>query len=294
FAGPCRAQSSAGPSPSPAVKAADAGTSQAQAAPAAQQAPGSAATAKPAAPAEKNPASQAKGPHEGITVHGHWTIEVRNPDGKVVTRREFENALQPGGYAALGALIVANSSSAGLFIGLDMKAAFIDRGGYGPGETEEVARVDDYRTVGGPCYTGNNYQGFGCLITTTVVGPVSQATCSGGSATCFTTLMQNAPTLTAINAYNGNGIQLSGTAPASFPSTITDVETFLYTCDNSVSPQACSTLTGNPTVPLTDVVMFTERDLDGDTAAGAAAGDPMPVQVIAGQTIAVTVTISFQ
>ena len=35
----------------------------------------------------------AKGTQEGIKVHGHWTIEVRNPDGKVVTHTEFENAL---------------------------------------------------------------------------------------------------------------------------------------------------------------------------------------------------------
>ena len=37
------------------------------------------------------------GRNEGIKVHGHWTIEVRNPDGKVVTHREFENALAQGG-----------------------------------------------------------------------------------------------------------------------------------------------------------------------------------------------------
>lgn len=36
------------------------------------------------------------GPQEGIRVHGHWTIEIRNPDGTVVTRREFENALIGG------------------------------------------------------------------------------------------------------------------------------------------------------------------------------------------------------
>jgi hypothetical protein len=35
---------------------------------------------------------RATGPQEGIKVHGHWVIEVRNPDGKVATRREFENA----------------------------------------------------------------------------------------------------------------------------------------------------------------------------------------------------------
>ena len=32
------------------------------------------------------------GPAEGIKVHGHWTIEVRDPDGTLVTHREFEKA----------------------------------------------------------------------------------------------------------------------------------------------------------------------------------------------------------
>jgi len=30
---------------------------------------------------------------EGIKVHGHWVIEVRNPDGRLVQRRDFENSL---------------------------------------------------------------------------------------------------------------------------------------------------------------------------------------------------------
>jgi len=34
---------------------------------------------------------------EGITVHGHWTIDVRNPDGTLVSHREFENALLGSG-----------------------------------------------------------------------------------------------------------------------------------------------------------------------------------------------------
>src|SRR3989442_5421961 len=40
------------------------------------------------------PRAESKGGQvEGIKVHGHWTIEVRNPDGTLVTRREFENGL---------------------------------------------------------------------------------------------------------------------------------------------------------------------------------------------------------
>jgi hypothetical protein len=50
-----------------------------------------------------------KGPgQEGITVHGHWTIEVRNPDGSLAERREFENALN--GDNILTALLSRNNS----------------------------------------------------------------------------------------------------------------------------------------------------------------------------------------
>lgn len=61
------------------------------AAPAAK--PAAAPAKLPALPAVKPPA---KGQHEGITVHGHWVIEVRNPDGKLVKHVEFENSLDPG------------------------------------------------------------------------------------------------------------------------------------------------------------------------------------------------------
>lgn len=36
------------------------------------------------------------GPSEALKVHGHWTIEVRNPDSTVADHREFENALVIG------------------------------------------------------------------------------------------------------------------------------------------------------------------------------------------------------
>lgn len=45
----------------------------------------------PAAPPDRR-----GGPHEGLTVHGHWTLEVRNPDGSVAGRYEFENSLAQG------------------------------------------------------------------------------------------------------------------------------------------------------------------------------------------------------
>src|SRR5262245_717173 len=37
--------------------------------------------------------------HQGdIKVHGHWTIVVRNPDGSVSSRHEFENSFRGTGF----------------------------------------------------------------------------------------------------------------------------------------------------------------------------------------------------
>jgi hypothetical protein len=50
-------------------------------------------------------AAPSSGPREGIHVHGHWVIEVRNPDSTLVDRREFENALTENGKKMLVALL---------------------------------------------------------------------------------------------------------------------------------------------------------------------------------------------
>jgi hypothetical protein len=34
-----------------------------------------------------------RGPLEGVKVHGHWVIDVKNPDGTLAQHREFENSL---------------------------------------------------------------------------------------------------------------------------------------------------------------------------------------------------------
>ena len=66
----------------------------------------------PARPAAR-PRTPTQGTQEGIKVHGQWIIEVRNPDGTVVTRREFENALVTPGLLAL---ILGRQNSVGLWL----------------------------------------------------------------------------------------------------------------------------------------------------------------------------------
>jgi hypothetical protein len=47
-----------------------------------------------------------------VTVHGQWTIVVRNKHHKIVARRHFENALTSGG-AGLLARLLSRTSAAG-------------------------------------------------------------------------------------------------------------------------------------------------------------------------------------
>jgi hypothetical protein len=58
--------------------------------------------ASSAAPERPKPQS---GPAEGIGIRGYWTIEIRNPDGTLATRREFKNALTTNGQAYLSRLL---------------------------------------------------------------------------------------------------------------------------------------------------------------------------------------------
>ncbi|MFQ6027763.1 MAG: hypothetical protein ACE5Q6_09760 [Dehalococcoidia bacterium] len=45
------------------------------------------------------------GPAEGIQVHGHWRIDVLDPDGTLVSSRKFDNAMTPRGKFILTTLL---------------------------------------------------------------------------------------------------------------------------------------------------------------------------------------------
>jgi len=37
--------------------------------------------------------TDSRGNNEGVKVHGHWVLEIKNPDGSLASRHEFENSL---------------------------------------------------------------------------------------------------------------------------------------------------------------------------------------------------------
>jgi len=108
-----------------------------------------------AAPAMAQASKSGGGPQEGIKVHGHWSIEVRDPDGSLVSHHEFENALVVGGGPSSGDALLA-----GLLAGT-----------YGRVREWYVSLITNLTDLTGPCrYNG---QPTACILTqgTTAVDP---------------------------------------------------------------------------------------------------------------------------
>lgn len=62
-------------------------------------------------------------PNEGIKIHGRWTIEVRNPNGTLAERREFDNALTSQGATELAHILLGDRTPGNLAIRLDVDVA---------------------------------------------------------------------------------------------------------------------------------------------------------------------------
>jgi hypothetical protein len=243
------------------------------ASPASPAAKTTAASAKaPAAPAAK-PA--AKGQHEGITVHGHWVIEVKNPDGKVTARSEFENSLAPpglqtnlagpnltlpGGASLLSALITGQVAMPVAWGILTWGPGASTTGGACSNTCALLQNTqNDYLTQGGePCGEASTENiGVSCNLSVNPLGTTP----------------------------NFTGFQMSASVVATQAGTIGAVGTF-----DTGACGANNTLAGCPFTNTAGLASLTFQMLDGNTVPG----DPMPVTVsAAGQTIQVTVNISF-
>jgi len=159
---------------------------------------------------EKAPRAAAKpqsGPHEGIKVHGRWVIEIRNPDGTLATRREFNNHLAGVGGENLAALLARNASGGRWLISLSPAAG-----------------------VGGPC------PGF--LGSPTITSCAIQE--SGASAF---PLGAGVSTNLAVSLAGvaQNQVVLNGSAKALGAGRIDFVATQQGVCPANVTPQNCTT-----------------------------------------------------
>jgi hypothetical protein len=277
---PGRAQSS-GPSATALAEKPPAATATATQAPNAVAKPSVAPANVPERAKEK---PSAKGTQEGIKVHGHWTIEVKNPDGTVVTRREFENSLAgPGGVS--GANTLAGLLSGNYVVGPWGITLFGSPG---------------------PCSTATSTIGPGTCV---ILSANATGTTPGFTGGCMTTPAQASPqpfcyaTLNESLGGTANGLfssfALSGSAYSDQTASITRVTTNVELCRNlnfnilvgtavaqtSVSANACLTTNFG-----TDSVTGTTGAFTQFTSTTLASSIPVGL----GQIVQATVVISFQ
>jgi len=135
-----------------------------------------------------------------ITVHGHWRIEIFEPDGTLVTVTEFENALTDDGQATLAHGLLRNLSMGAWQVQLDGPAA-----------------------GGGACETASGTPTY-CVLTepgAVMPDPI------------HSTNLLVEPTA------SGFGFQMTGTVVATQTSTIESVVTGVKLCDSSIPPASC-------------------------------------------------------
>jgi hypothetical protein len=178
----------------------------------------------------------------GIKMHGHWTIVVRNPDGSVASRNEFENALTTG----------AGNGDAGL-------SQFLARQ-YAVGTWQvSLGNSNSSQEV---CRTSN-----GTPVICFIVEPTSKTS----GTYIFANLGVQLPN-TSSSSYS---ITIAGTATAAAAGAISIVSTGLNACPKSVGPGACMGQAETTTFAMTSHTLAT------------------PISIQSGQTISVTVVLSF-
>jgi len=215
--------------------------------------------------------SSASGPHESIQVHGHWVIEVRRPNGKLFSHTEFENSLvQPSGQFNLALLL----------------------SGYVLGDWE--IQLDAAQPQQKPvCTNSKNVSGAGPCDIDETGGYFQTSACPGSGDQCF-------PTLHLVNPYQSappaefNTVTLQGTATSAVAGEITDVQTQVQVCYPTVTPSVCQTGNG-----LFTHGRFTAATLPTSNTTATPCGGTGQISCAvnvpeAGDTINVTVTISFQ
>lgn len=196
------------------------------------------------------------GPSEGITVHGHWVIDVRNPDGSLASHNEFENELNTtinAGPSALAAILGRHVTVGQWVVRLG--------GGNGVG--------DQF----GPCTTLTNNGTTTVASSCDIVEPTSAW---AADSKTIKNLTVGVPMTNLFRDFETGTVELSGFVTATSATQIGHVVTLVGLCAANVLSTACS-----PALGLGDVRGFTGRFLD------------TPIVPAVGQIIQVKVTLSF-
>jgi hypothetical protein len=213
--------------------------------------------------AEAEPATPQKPGGEGITVHGHRVIDVKNPDGTLARHVEFENSLVP----EQGDLLLTS-----------LLTGAVVAGDWG---------IEASDTPNSLCGTG-----LTCLMVGSTTGPIGSAGCRSGTlVVCFSGLSTLfLPTGSGSSA----GLHLQGNFTVVNTTSISSVLTLLGTCASTTTGSLFSA-TPIGTSPAQCAASTQSAPATGDTllALSFTGVSPTPIPVTAGQVVTVGVTIRF-
>jgi hypothetical protein len=209
---------------------------------------------------EDAPTATKKPGEEPVRIHGHWILDVKDANGKVVEHRDFENSLKQTGTDVLTLLLVGRASSGGFTIRAVQSSA---------GSMQTYQMSPDY------------------LVRPTFPCPLG--TSSGSNVVyCVKGLQQSVvlPAGCAIASCTGNtSIVLQSQFTATAPILVDTLTTYPLICKGldsrylyTGSPSDCSS---NASLPSGTG----GYDFTGTTIA--------PLSIDTGQTLAITVTLSF-
>jgi hypothetical protein len=251
-----------------------------------QAAPGkTASVAKSVAPAAQT-ATATESPDKGLStsikVHGHWVIEVKNPDGKLVSHTEFENSLN-------SAFILAHFLTGNSTVG---------EWGILLGDPKSPPCTATILTAFNNPYNGAavEYQGPFCVLSQMAPpAAIYPQNCNSGpnSGCAYNLQFGYANNLDA-------SLGLSGSVTVPNSGIISQVQTIVSACGNNVAPSTCPTETSqdSPTIGVDKLVALTGATLPQSntttTPCGGSGQISCAVSVTAGQTVNVSVTLSFQ
>jgi hypothetical protein len=281
----CSAQSSAPPAPrQDAAQAQDAK----RAAPSVTETQVPATTVKPTVPFSKEPARTEKklaanAAREGIVVHGHWTIEVKSPDGTVVKHVEFENGLTATGSIRmqwmLGRQVVFGTWGIGLSSsGTSPCTTRLEVAYKGPDPT-------DYEGLFNVCYIAESLANANVSLQDNDTNYYPVLTGCQVPVNCSNNMIINTGITFLAQGVFYYGFSMSGSVVAAQSGTIDSVGTFNSFCDGNTAPSACL---GSPgAIPA----IYTQASLPTVAVIGIPA--QQPIQVMGGQIISVTVAIYF-
>lgn len=210
------------------------------------------------------------GTHQGIKLHGHWVIDVKNPDGTLVKHSVFENQLQYDGTQYLTALL------SGYGVG----------GGYAIYFTNATATPTGSPTTNvvcpAPASTSTSTFPYCSIVQSTTSQP--------GIFHCLHYVCVSGLTTTPTFG-SGTGLPnftLAGSITAPQAGAIVNVYVGFNSCNIS------STVTPpTPTSPATITPTACETQTTGSYAGTMSGTTITPITVVAGQIIQITVIYTF-